>query len=30
MGMHVGYSWEFQRDRDHDEDKNVGKWIILK
>jgi hypothetical protein len=29
-GMHVGYWWESQMERDHYEDQNIGGWIILK
>jgi hypothetical protein len=29
-GMHRGYWWERQKERDHQEDKEVGGWIILK
>jgi hypothetical protein len=29
-GMHVGYWWEIQKERDHWEDRNVGWWTILK
>jgi hypothetical protein len=29
-GMHIGYYWEIQKDRDHYEDKDVGRWIVLK
>jgi hypothetical protein len=28
--MPVGYSWESQAERDHQEDQNVGGWILLK
>jgi hypothetical protein len=27
--MHTGYWWEIQRERDHSEDKDVSRWIIL-
>jgi hypothetical protein len=29
-GMHVGYWWESQKERDHKEDQKIGGWIILK
>jgi hypothetical protein len=29
-GIHVGYWWESQKERDHYEDQDVGGWIILK
>jgi hypothetical protein len=29
-GMHIGYWWESQKERDHEEDEDVGGWIILK
>jgi hypothetical protein len=29
-GMHIGYWWETQKERDHEEDQDVGGWIILK
>jgi hypothetical protein len=29
-GMHVGYWWESQKERDHYEEHDVGGWIILK
>jgi hypothetical protein len=28
-GMHIGYWWESQRERDRYEDQDVGGWIIL-
>jgi hypothetical protein len=28
--MHVEYWWERQKERDHQEDQKVGRWIILK
>jgi hypothetical protein len=28
-GMHVGYWWESQMERDHKEDHNIGGWVIL-
>jgi hypothetical protein len=28
-GMHVGYWCENQKERDHYEDKDIGRWIIL-
>jgi hypothetical protein len=29
-GMHAGYWWESQKERDHWEDQDVGGWTILK
>jgi hypothetical protein len=29
-GMHMGYSWEIEKERDHWEGQDVGGWIILK
>jgi hypothetical protein len=29
-GMHIGYWWESQKERDHYEDQDVGRWTILK
>jgi hypothetical protein len=29
-GMHIGYWWESQKERNHWEDKGVGWWTILK
>jgi hypothetical protein len=29
-GMHIGYWWESQEERDHWENQDVGGWIILK
>jgi hypothetical protein len=29
-GMHIGYWWESQKERDHWEDQDVGGWIMLK
>jgi hypothetical protein len=29
-GMHIGYWWESQKERDHWEDQGVGGWTILK
>jgi hypothetical protein len=29
-GMHIGYWWEIQKERDHWEDQDVGGWTILK
>jgi hypothetical protein len=29
-GMHIGYWWEIQKERDQWEDQDVGGWIILK
>jgi hypothetical protein len=28
--MDIGYLWESQKERDHWEDQDVGKWTILK
>jgi hypothetical protein len=28
--MHIGYLWESQKERDHQEGQNVGGWTILK
>jgi hypothetical protein len=27
--MYVGYWWESQKERDHQEDEDIGGWIIL-
>jgi hypothetical protein len=27
-GMHIGYWWECQKERDHEEDQDVGWWTI--
>jgi hypothetical protein len=29
-GMHIGYWWESQKERDNWEDQNVSGWAILK
>jgi hypothetical protein len=29
-GMHIGYWWESQMDKDHLEDQGVGGWTMLK
>jgi hypothetical protein len=28
--MHIGYWWEIQKERGHQEDRDIGGWIILK
>jgi hypothetical protein len=28
--LRIGYWWESQRERDHQEDQNVGGWIVLR
>jgi hypothetical protein len=28
-GMHIGYRWKIQKERDHWEDQDVGEWTIL-
>jgi hypothetical protein len=28
-GMHIGYRWERQEERDHWEDQDLGGWTIL-
>jgi hypothetical protein len=28
-GKRIGYWWESQMQRDHDEDQDIGGWIIL-
>jgi hypothetical protein len=28
--MHIGYWWESQKERDHQEDQDIGEWTILK
>jgi hypothetical protein len=30
VGLHIGYLWESQKERDHWEDQDVGEWKILK
>jgi hypothetical protein len=29
-GMHIGYWWKIQKERDHREDQDVSRWAILK
>jgi hypothetical protein len=29
-GMHIGYWWEGQKERDQLENKDIERWIILK
>jgi hypothetical protein len=29
-GMHIGYWWESQKERDYPEDQDGGRWRILK
>jgi hypothetical protein len=29
-GVHIGYWWESQKERDHKEDQDVGGWMILR
>jgi hypothetical protein len=30
IGMHIGYRWKSQKEKDRWEDQDVGEWIILK
>jgi hypothetical protein len=30
IGIHAGYWWESQKERDHREDQSIGRWTILK
>jgi hypothetical protein len=30
IGMHTGYWWEIQKERDHWEDQDIGEWTILR
>jgi hypothetical protein len=30
VGMYIGYLWGSQKERDHYEDQDVGRWTILK
>jgi hypothetical protein len=29
-GLHIGYWWESQEEKDHGEDQDVRRWTILK
>jgi hypothetical protein len=29
-GLHIGYRWKSQKERDHYEDLNIGGWTTLK
>jgi hypothetical protein len=29
-GMHIGYLWERQKEREHWEDQDIGGWAVLK
>jgi hypothetical protein len=28
--MHIGYRWESQKEKDNEEDLDIGGWIILR
>jgi hypothetical protein len=29
-GMHIGYWWEIQMEREHWEDQDIGGWTVIK